>query len=249
MALPPVGAQLLVFSGKYDINTQTDVILDSVARAGYAAVEGGAKDAARYRRMLDERGLVYGGSHASLPALQNLPPLIEYLRVVGANDMCNSGLLRWGDLTADDYRQAIPLLNEAGRGLRDAGIRFHYHHHDFEFKKVDGGKSGMDLLMEGLDPDVVDFCMDVAWIQKGGEDPAAYLLRHKDRIGYLHFKDFNDAGWIELGQGHVDFAAIMQVLPELTGARWVMIEQDSTAIDPVDSVAISRKYLKDAFGY
>ncbi|MBV9848146.1 MAG: TIM barrel protein [Armatimonadetes bacterium] len=249
MALPPVGAQLIVFGGKYDINTQTDVILDSIARAGYAAVEGGARDAALYKQKLDERGLVYGGSHTGLRALQDVTPLVEYLRGVGGSDLCNSGLLRWGDLTAEDYRQAIPLLNEAGRKLRDEGVRFHYHHHDFEFKKVDGGKSGMDLLMEGLDPEAVDFCIDVAWVQKGGEDPAQYLVRHKDRIGYLHFKDFNDAGWIELGQGKVDFAAIMQVLPDITGARWVMIEQDSTAIDPVDSVAISRRYLKDTFGY
>ena len=249
MALPPVGAQLLVFGGKYNIDTQTDVVLDSVARAGYAAVEGGSHDAARYRQMLDERGLVYGGSHVSLPVLQDVKPLVEYLRVVGGSDLCNSGLLRWGDLNVEDYRQAIPLLNEAGRQLQDAGVRFHYHHHDFEFKKVDGDKSGMDLLMDGLDPDAVDFCVDVAWVQKGGENPADYLVKHKDRIGYLHFKDFNDEGWIELGQGKVDFAAVMKVLPEITGARWVMIEQDSTAIDPVDSVAISRRYLKETFDY
>jgi sugar phosphate isomerase/epimerase len=249
MALPPVGAQLLVFSGHYDIQTQADVILDAVSHAGYAAVEGGSRDAAQYKRMLDARGLVYGGSHAGLPALQNLPPLIDYLKIVGGRDMCNSGLLRWGDLTLEDYRQAIPLLNDAGRRLRDAGIAFHYHNHDFEFKKVDGDKTGMELLLEELDPEAVDFCMDVAWIHKGGEDPAEYLVRHKDRVGYLHFKDYDAQGWTELGRGVVDFHSIMRVLPDLPHVRWVMIEQDKTNIDPVDSIAISRRYLKDTFGY
>jgi sugar phosphate isomerase/epimerase len=249
MALPPVGAQLLVFSGHYDLQTQADLVLDSVAQAGYAAVEGGSRDAGHWRRMLDARGLVYGGSHVGLAALQNLPPLIEYLKIAGGSDLCNSGLLRWGDLTADDYQQAIPLLNEAGRGLRDAGIAFHYHHHDFEFKKVDGDKTGMDLLMEGLDPEAVDFCLDVAWIQKGGENPAEYLTRHQDRVSYLHFKDFDADGWTELGRGVVDFDAIMRVLPDLPHVKWVMVEQDTTKIDPRESIAISRKYLRDKFGY
>ena len=58
-----------------------------------------------------------------------------------------------------------------GKQFRDEGIHLHYHNHDFEFLKVDGNKTGMDILMEGLDFRVVDLCVDVAWVMRGGDDP------------------------------------------------------------------------------
>lgn len=249
MNLPPVGAQLLVFGAKYNIDTDTDAILDCVAKAGYAGVEGGARDAALYRRKLDERGLKFGATHVGLTGLLDVKPIIEYLKVVGGTDVCNSALMRWDARSLQDYKDGIEILNKAGRQLRDEGIHLHYHNHDFEFDKVDGEKRGIDLLLDGLDFSVVDLCVDVAWVMRGGDDPATFLRTHKDVIGFLHFKDFDGENWIELGQGQNDFPAIMRVLPELKGARWVMIEQDSTKLDPMDSATISRRYLRDTFGY
>ena len=249
MSLPPVGAQLLVFGKKYNIDKDTDAILDCVAKAGYKAVEGGATDAAMYRRKLEARGLVFGGSHVGLKGLLDLKPIIAYLQAVGGADVCNSALMTWNSRTLQDYQEGIKVLNAAGRSLRSEGIHLHYHNHDFEFQKVDGNKTGMDLLMEGLDFRVVDLCVDVAWVMRGGGNPAAYLEKHKDKVGYLHFKDYDGTNWIELGQGKVDFAGIMKVLPKLMKVRWVMIEQDDTQIDPMDSARISREYLKKTFGY
>jgi len=244
-----VGAQLLVFGAKYNLNKDTDLILDCVQNAGYVSVEGGAQDAALYRRKLDERGLVFAGSHTGLKGLLDLKPVVQYLKTVGGADLCNSGLMTWEGRTLADYRKGIEVLNQAGRQLRDEGIRLHYHNHDFEFHKVDGDKTGMDLLLEGLDFKVVDFCIDVAWVTVAGADAPAFLRRHKDRIGYLHFKDHDGQSWIELGRGRVDWPGIMKVLPELKGARWVMIEQDSTKIDPCESATISRRFLKEKFQY
>jgi sugar phosphate isomerase/epimerase len=249
MALPQVGSQLIVFGKKYDIENDIEAILDSLQKAGYAAVEGGPRDAARYRPMLDKRGLVYAGSHMAISGKPDIEQLVEYSRIMGSSDVSNSGLVKWGDVTLDDYRQSIRLLNEAGRKLRDAGIHLHYHNHAFEFDKVDGSKSGMDILLDGLDADAVDFCIDVAWVQKGGENIVEYLQKHKDRIGYLHFKDYDDEGWCELGRGQIDFAPIMQLLPDMPRVRWVVCEQDETRNEPMESVAVSRRYLRDTFGY
>lgn len=249
MSLPPIGTQLLIFSATHNIETDIEAILDTLASAGYDAVEGGPSDAARYKPMLEARGLRYGGSHVGLPALQDVESHIQYLKTIGASDICNSGLMKWNDLSAGHYREAIPILNEVGRRFRDEGIHLHYHNHAFEWDKVDGNKTGMDLLMDGLNFDVVDLCVDVAWVQKGGDDPAHYLQQHVERIGYLHFKDFNADGWCELGRGEVDFEPIMKLLPSMPKVRWVMVEQDTTRIDPHESVRISRTFLKERFGY
>lgn len=249
MTLPRVGAQLLVFSKKYDINQDADLILDTVKNAGYAAVEGAARDAASYRRKLDERGLVYGGGHTGLAALQDIRPLVITLKTLGGADLCNSALMTWESRTADDFRAGIRILNQAGRQLRDEGIHLHYHNHDFEFFSVDGPTSGMDMLLDGLDFSVVDLCVDVAWVTVAGVDTPAFLRQHKEKIGYLHFKDHDGTTWTELGRGKVDWPGVMAVLPELKGARWVMIEQDSTQIDPCDSCTQSRQFLKTTFNY
>lgn len=250
MSLPPVGAQLIVFGKSYNINTDTDLILDCVTRAGYAGVEGAAKDTATYRQKLDARGLRFGATHVGLQGLLNVEKLIAMLATLGGSDVNNSALMTWDGRTLADYQEGIRVLNDAGRRLRAAGIHLHYHNHDFEFEQVDGaGKTGMELLLEGLDFSVVDLCVDVAWVMRGGSDPAAFLHEHKDKVGFLHFKDHDGDKWTELGTGKVNFAAIMEVLPELTGARWTMIEQDSSEIDPCESVTISRRYLRETFGY
>ena len=254
MALPLLGAQLMVLGGhptiKYNLETQADLILGSLADAGYAGVEGGPRDAAAYKQALDAHGLRYGGSHTGITALEDPAPLVAYLQTLGSRDVCNSGLRSWHERSVADYHDAAAALNEAGRKLRDAGITLHYHHHDFEFEEVEAGKTGLDILLGETDPALVDLCVDIAWVQKGGRDPADFIVQHQDRVSYLHFKDYNaDGDWTELGRGIVNIQGVMEVLPDLPRIRWVMAEQDKTTLDPLESLAVSRRYLRDTFGY
>ena len=257
MALPPIGAQLMVLGGhptiKYDMETQSDLVLDSLAAAGYAGVEGGPRDAAAYKQALDARGMRYGGSHVSLSVLtdtDNITKLIAYLQTLGSRDICSSGLRHWHERSAADFHDAAAVLNAAEQRFQDAGVTLHYHHHEFEFEKVDGDRTGLDILLGETDPALVDLCVDIAWVQKGGLNPAEFLAQHQDRISYLHFKDYSaDGDWTELGRGIVNINGVMEVLPTLPRIRWVMVEQDKTNLDPLESLAVSRRYLHDMFGY
>lgn len=243
-----IGLQAIVLGDHYTI--ADDRVLDAVLASGYDALECVAADPRTFRRKLDQRGLVYAGAHTTPSKLEDVTDLIETLKIMGATDVSNSGLLNWNERTPDDYRKTIEILNRAGRTLRSEGIRLHYHNHDFEFESQDeiGGRTGMDLLLEGLDSEAVDLCVDVGWVHKAGLDPVAFLLEHADQVGYLHFKDYNDAGWAEIGTGVVDFKPIIDILPQLPGARWIILEQDNTRLDPLDSIRISRENLKSKFG-
>jgi hypothetical protein len=38
-------------------------------------------------------------------------------------------------------------------------------------------------------------------------------------------------------------------MPKLTKVRWAAIEQDATKLDPLESIAVSREYLRTTFDY
>ena len=140
-----------------------------------------------------------------------------------------------------------------GRCLRDAGATFHYHNHDYELEDLGGGTTAMDLLLGELDDTAVDLCVDVGLGARGGRDPAAFLAEHGERIGYLYLKDCQcEPGktgregliWRELGNGVVDWDAVMEVVLGLEHVEWVLVEQDRTDCEPGESLRISRAFLQ-----
>ena len=257
MPLPKLGAHLIVFGQKYKLADDAPFILDCVKNAGYTALEGGGTvDPKRFKDLLDERGIECAGLHTNMQGLSNLDDQIDRLQILKCRHLCNSGVL--GERTVDDWRRGIDLLNSAGRQLRDMGMHLHYHNHAFEFDPIDSDTTGMDLLLEGLDFEAVDFCIDIGWLHIAGRDPATFLQAHADQTGYLHLKDctrsMDAAGkvtpqWRELGRGEIDWSALMAVIPQLSKVEWALVEQDRTQIEPEESLAISRRFLQDNFDY
>jgi sugar phosphate isomerase/epimerase len=200
--------------------------------------------------------------------------LIEYMSALGGKFIMVSGV---GDHQTEGlraYEQAAGLFNEAGRKCRDGGLQFCYHNHSWEFAEYDrasgnevpagtpGAVTGLERLYELTDPQLVKGCVDVYWVQHGGRDPAEFLARYRDRIGYPHLKDMRylgaeprrqgrlereEATFVELGRGEVDFPAIWRVLEPLD-LPWAVYEQDRSDLPPGEAAAISRRYLKEALG-
>ena len=138
-----------------------------------------------------------------------------------------------------------------GARLKDEGMVFNYHNHAFEFEDL-GGVNGMQVLAAETNPDVVKFNMDVFWLTIGGENPGEFIRANANRGGYFHFKDgrrLADGGleFLELGAGGVDLKGAVAAALEV-GAEWIVAEQDRTALPHLESVTISRKYLRDALG-
>jgi sugar phosphate isomerase/epimerase len=247
----PLAVQLIVFGQAYKLNNPSDAVtvLDAVRSSGFTAVEGSSDDAEGFRKLLDERSLRCSALHVALSSGINAKELVKKLKILGATHCLNSGVLRWNDRDEACYRESARQLNEAGRILKSEGIGFHYHNHDFEFTETFSGKTGFDILQEDLDPSAMDLGIDVAWIKKGGLDPVTFLRTHRERISYLHLKDYTKDGWTELGTGEVPLADVIATLPELPNLRWVAAEQDRCVGDPADSVRISRDWLRGRAGW
>ncbi|HQY87160.1 MAG TPA: sugar phosphate isomerase/epimerase [Tepidisphaeraceae bacterium] len=247
--LPALSFQPITLQKKYSLETEANLILDRLKSLDIMAIEGGPDDPVEFKKKLDARGMKSSGLHIALHTKPDAAKTIDYLQKVGATDVCNSGLLRWDKPDLACYRDSIKSLNNLGQQLKSAGIQLHYHNHAFEFEKVDGEKTGMDVLMDGLDPNAVDFCMDVAWIWRGDRDPASYLLQHKDRITYLHLKDTTKDEWCPLGQGKLDMPSIVNAIRQMPNVNFAAIEQDVVIGEPWDAVKTSREYLMKTFGW
>ncbi|MDD6252603.1 MAG: sugar phosphate isomerase/epimerase [Bacteroidales bacterium] len=102
-----------------------------------------------------------------------------------------------------DLQVYCRYLNEIGRICKDNGIKFGYHNHSHEFKKVEDNVM-LDYMIENTDPELVFFQMDVYWAVYGHGAPVEYFKKYPGRFTMLHIKDH-----YEIGQsGMVGFDAI-----------------------------------------
>jgi sugar phosphate isomerase/epimerase len=244
MAQPQVACQLIVFGGR----DRTDLpgVLREVAAAGYDGYEAGPGEmgTAELKTLLQELDLKLAGVHTGYEGLQDLEDILSYMDALDCHLLMCSGVGSRED-GLDAYERAAEVFNDAGRRCQEHGIRFCYHNHSWEFQTY-GGVRALDRLYELTDPRYVYLCVDVYWVAHGGDDPAAFLQKHLDRIGTVHFKDMGEDGsFAEVGQGTLDFPAMMEVLSAKPDLDWIIVEQDRTTRTPKESIALSRQYMQE----
>lgn len=145
--------------------------------------------------------------------------------------------------SVDGWKRIAELFNRGGADAKAAGLRFAYHNHDFELRRV-GDVVPLDLLLAETDPALVSFQMDIYWVVKAGQDPAAYFARHPGRFSMVHAKDSAGAPehrMVDVGAGTIDFATL---LPRAVaaGVKHVFVEHDQPA-DPMGSITASYRHL------
>jgi sugar phosphate isomerase/epimerase len=147
--------------------------------------------------------------------------------------------------TIDDYKRIIDDLNQAGEIATQAGIRFGYHNHDFEFATVDG-QIPYDLMLETLDPKNVCMELDLYWVVYARLDPITYFQKYPKRFEAWHIKDMDKQDRTrnaDVGSGSIDFKAIL-AQADLSGCKHFFVEQESYPGASIDSIEASAKYMK-----
>ncbi len=207
--------------------------LARLARIGYTAVEfAGFYDhaVADLRRMLDENGLRAISAHVPLSDFSGrIDGVIEDMQTLG----CAWAIVPWLPPEmrgVDRLAELSDNFGAWGKQLADAGLRFAYHNHDFEFaQKLPDGQPLFHGLIERTEPGAVSFELDAYWAMRGGFDPAAIIGDHSDRISLLHLKDADRADPTKdtpFGNGSLDWAAILGAARS-AGIEWYVVEQDN----------------------
>jgi sugar phosphate isomerase/epimerase len=165
--------------------------------------------------------------------------------------------------SSDGYKAYAERINKWAKIYKPHGIRLQYHNHAQEFRNFPelGGKNGLSILIEETDPEEVFFEIDTHWVVAGGGDPAQWILKVKNRIPVVHYKDYAfdyksidvqlssvAKRFAEIGQGNINWPAVTAACGE-AGCKWYVVEQDQTQmVDEFDSLKISIDYMRNTLG-
>lgn len=219
--------------------------LRAVAELGYDGVEFAGLHGTppgELRAILDNLGLKVCSAHVALNLLEgDLAREIDTYQMLG----CQLLVVPWiGEGLRGDFAALGAALNRIAVGVRAAGMRLAYHNHNFELREQ-GGKTGLDVLVETTDPTAVGFELDCGWVHKAGRDPLTQMRRLAGRLPVIHVKDVAaDGDWAEVGQGVIDYTPIVAAAPSL-GVEWLIVEQDTTKRPPLESIGMSIKWLRE----
>ena len=217
---------------------------------GYGALYADDAQVAELTASLGKSGLAMPTAHFGLAQLEEDPgKVLAIARALGIKRIYCPYLMPDDRPTdAAGWRAFGARLQKAGRPIRDAGLGFGWHNHDFELRPLPDGQVPQDLIFDG-GPDL-EWEIDVAWVVRGGADPATWIARYAPRITAAHLKDIapvgqnaNEDGWADLGEGVVDWTGLMPLL-RTTPCKYFILEHDN----PSDHARFARRSLQTAKG-
>jgi sugar phosphate isomerase/epimerase len=208
-----------------------DDTLAMLAELGFEEVEGfdpQIEAPQQTRALLDQHGLAMPTAHVSLDRIEaDAAGVIEAARRLGVETVIAPWLAP--DARPDDragWQAFAKRLAAAAKPIRDAGLGFAWHNHDFEFTAMADG--GLPIEEIAAAPGV-DLELDLAWIHVAGHDPADWVRRYAGKIIAVHLKDRaepgeneDEGGWADLGFGEVDYTHILPALSDADVTRWVL---------------------------
>lgn len=257
---------LALYTVRDDMGTDAKATLTAVAAAGYKYIEAaGYNDGKFYgmeplvfKQTLKELGLTPVSTHQGSVTLENADAMIADVKAAGFEyfviPVPPMGLFTFDAATRSmgmrgGAENLANILTALGEKCHKAGLKLLYHNHNFEFMKDQDGIVPIDYLLEHTDPKYVNFQMDLFWVTNAKADPIAYFEKYPGRFKIWHVKDMDDEGkFAPVGEGNIDFAKIL-AQKKLSGMKYYMVEQDNTFdLKPLEAIKISHKGL-EKFGF
>ncbi|MGA2257061.1 MAG: sugar phosphate isomerase/epimerase, partial [Thermoguttaceae bacterium] len=144
--------------------------------------------------------------------------------------------------TAQLIKDTAKLFTELAEKVKPEGMRVGYHAHEGDFQKIDG-ETCWDIFFSSTGPDVV-MQLDVGNCLDGGGDPYAILKRFPGRTLTIHIKEHGGKQGAPLGEGTVRWDELFKLCETVGGTQWYIVEQETYAGAPLDSVEQCLKNLR-----
>jgi len=219
-----------------------------LAQIGYREVEFAGyfgRTPAQIRADLQRAGLTAVSTHGELDLVRSRwSETLDTASELGLRYVTINWLPAEDRRTLDDWRRIADDFNAAGERARARGLRLAYHNYDVSLQPL-AGVVPLELLLERVSAENMDFQMDVYWLVHAGGDPLAWIRRYPSRFTMLHAKDSAGApahAQTDVGAGVIDFRSILALDAAQRGViRHVFVEND----EPADPFA----FAKNSFDY
>ncbi|MEY4989159.1 MAG: hypothetical protein RI933_792 [Actinomycetota bacterium] len=143
----------------------------------------------------------------------------------------------------DDFKKVGRGLDMAADIAREKGLESSYHPH---LGTISETLEGFHQIMDSC---AIGFCPDTAHLTASGIDPVAAIDRYGERLKHVHLKDFSKktGNFTPLGEGDIEFKAIIEAIKRTKYDSWLMVELDSYDGHPKQAAEISKRYLEQLF--
>jgi sugar phosphate isomerase/epimerase len=156
----------------------------------------------------------------------------------------------------DTLKRYMNVFNKSGELCKQAGMKFGYHNHDFEFSQMIDGQPLYDHILQLTDPQLVIQQLDFGNMYSGGGRALDIIKKYPGRFPSLHVKDEIAAAGAEhgyesavLGTGIIGVKNVLEEAVKTGGSIHLIIEQESyQGKTPLDSVREDLKIMKQ-WGY
>ncbi len=240
-----VGLQLYTIRDAMDADVPGS--LKKVSELGYRFVELASYSDGKFygyspkefRKMVEDLGMKVNSSHTQVEAagitLDNAKIMADAHAELGV-EYCVQPWVEETDRNVESYKRMIGDWNEVGRIMKNVGIQFGYHNHNFEFADLDGIVPYYDLFMPEMDPELITMELDLFWASKAGQDPVEMFNKYPGRFQLIHLKDMStrEAPFYDVikddicavGEGVIDFKRILEY-KEVAGMKYMFVEDDN----------------------
>jgi len=245
------GVQL--FMVRHEAPKDLPGVLKRIHQIGFSQVElypiAYNHSATELRSIVKDSGLASDSAHFNYDDFESK---IDYGRQLGLKYMvCPMMPKKLWD-TPEGFHEAAANFNKWGKQVRDAGMQFAFHNHNYEFKQMNG-TTGFDVLMKNTDPALVKLEFDLYWLAQAGQDPSAMMKKHANRLVLIHLKDRvanspvnyapdNEQHIIELGKGSIPWQKLISQA-RAQGVHLTLLDQDETTLPVFESMKVDFDYL------
>ena len=194
---------------------------------------------AEFNKMVKDLGMQVLSSHTQVEAagitMDNARIMADAHAELNAK-YCVQPWVEEPDRNIETYKKMIGDWNEVGKIMKEVGIQFGYHNHNFEFVDIDGIVPYYDIFMPEMDADLITMEIDLYWVTKAGQDPVEMFNKYPGRFQLFHLKDMytETAPYFDVikddiapvGEGLIDFKRILAA-KKVAGMKHFFVEDDN----------------------
>jgi sugar phosphate isomerase/epimerase len=222
--------------------------LNKLGKIGYQEIESAQSEKGNYyglapkeiKKLLKDQGMTLRSGHTHID--KNWQRSIDEAAEAGQEYIICSVLPSPGQTIAN-YQKSADMFSEAGEQCKKSGLLFGYHNHESEFETVDG-QVLYDVLLDRVQPGLVNMELDLGWVIAAGKDPLAYFSKYPGRFPLWHLKDMNvvEKKSVEFGKGTVDIIGLLKHASQ-SGMKFYFVEQEEYSVNAFESMEYDYDYL------